>query len=140
MALFFWGACWASFFNVVLYRFPLGKSVVRPGSACPQCKKAIRFYDNIPIISWLILRGRCRGCGLGIPIRYLGVEALGGTLWVLGWLVFPNHPVRGFWLGCFLGLTTAQFTCLIRFRRAPWYLWTFNVGLWVLGPFVFANP
>ncbi|MCB1050812.1 MAG: prepilin peptidase [Acidobacteria bacterium] len=132
-ALFLWGACWASFFNVVLYRYPIGRSVVRPGSACPRCKNVIKFYDNIPILSWLILRGKCRNCSLAIPIRYLLVEAAGGCLWLIGWFVYPQNPLRGFWLGSTLGLAVALLTCLVRFKRAPWYLWLVNIFLWAVG-------
>ncbi len=68
------GAIVGSFLNVVIYRVPLRRSIVSPGSACPQCGKPIRWYDNIPIFSWLLLRGRCRACGVSISIRYPMVE------------------------------------------------------------------
>jgi leader peptidase (prepilin peptidase)/N-methyltransferase len=68
------GAFIGSFLNVVVYRVPLGRSVVSPGSACGACSHAIRWYDNIPLISWLLLRGRCRDCGSGISARYPLVE------------------------------------------------------------------
>ena len=75
-----------SFLNVVIYRVPLGLSVVRPGSACPQCHATIAPRDNIPVLSWLLLRGRCRGCGLPIPVRYPLVEAATALVWLaLGW-------------------------------------------------------
>lgn len=65
-----------SFMNVVIYRSPLGKSVVHPGSRCPRCGYAIRWYDNVPVLSWLNLRGRCRNCDLPIAARYPIVEAM----------------------------------------------------------------
>ncbi|MCP4600215.1 MAG: prepilin peptidase [Proteobacteria bacterium] len=68
------GAMWGSFANVVIVRWPLGLSVVRPASHCPACEKPIRFYDNIPIISYLILRGRCRNCKARFSPRYAVVE------------------------------------------------------------------
>lgn len=71
-----WGALWGSFFNVCIHRIPLYESVVSPPSRCPGCGKWIAFYDNLPILSWLILRGRCRGCKSPISPRYLIVEAL----------------------------------------------------------------
>ncbi|MBW2261143.1 MAG: prepilin peptidase [Deltaproteobacteria bacterium] len=74
-----WGAIWGSFGNVVIHRLPARKSVVRPSSACPDCGKVIRWYDNVPVLSWIALRGRCRRCGWRIPIRYPLVE-LGSTL------------------------------------------------------------
>jgi len=70
-----WGAIWGSFGNVVIHRLPEKKSVVRPSSACPDCGTAIRWYDNIPVLSWIALRGRCRSCGWRIPVRYPLVEA-----------------------------------------------------------------
>ncbi len=65
-----------SFLNVVIHRLPAGESVVRPRSRCPECGHAIAWYDNVPVLSYLILRGRCRGCGTPISIRYALVELL----------------------------------------------------------------
>lgn len=70
------GLIWGSFLNVVIYRVPLGLSLVRPPSSCPQCKKRIKVYDNIPVISFLLLRGKCRFCGARIPWTYPFVEIL----------------------------------------------------------------
>lgn len=72
-----------SFLNVVIWRVPRGESVVTPGSACPSCGHEIRTYDNIPVLSWLILRGRCRDCGEPISPRYPLVELSTGALFVL---------------------------------------------------------
>jgi leader peptidase (prepilin peptidase) / N-methyltransferase len=74
------GLLWGSFLNVVIYRVPKELSIVRPGSHCGSCGKPIRGYDNIPILSWLILRGRARCCGARISVRYPLVELLGGGL------------------------------------------------------------
>lgn len=74
------GACIGSFLNVVVWRLPRGESILWPGSHCPSCGRAIRFYDNIPILSWLLLRGRCRFCKVSISSRYLVVEALTAVL------------------------------------------------------------
>jgi leader peptidase (prepilin peptidase)/N-methyltransferase len=70
------GALIGSFLNVVIHRVPLGESLVSPGSHCPSCGAAVRTRDNIPILSWLLLRGRCRDCGAPISPRYPIVEAL----------------------------------------------------------------
>ena len=69
------GACIGSFLNVVIYRLPRGKSLVFPGSHCPACGRKIRWYDNVPLVSWFVLRGRCRSCNAPISPRYLVIEA-----------------------------------------------------------------
>ncbi|NNJ47471.1 MAG: prepilin peptidase, partial [Acidimicrobiia bacterium] len=69
------GLVFGSFINVVAYRVPAGQSVVSPPSACPSCGHPIRHRDNIPVLSWLLLRGRCRDCGEPISSRYPIVEA-----------------------------------------------------------------
>jgi leader peptidase (prepilin peptidase)/N-methyltransferase len=76
-----------SFLNVVAYRIPLGRSVVSPPSACPECGHQIRWKDNIPVVSWLLLRGRCRDCRAGISVRYPIVEAATGVLFAGTYLV-----------------------------------------------------
>jgi leader peptidase (prepilin peptidase)/N-methyltransferase len=75
-ALLLWGALWGSFLNVVVHRVPAGLSVVHPRSRCPACETPIRALDNIPLVSWLWLRGRCRSCRTPIPVRYPLVEAV----------------------------------------------------------------
>ena len=77
-AIFVLGLAFGSFLNVCIYRLPRDLSVVRPRSACPGCQQLIRSYDNIPVLSWLILRGRCRNCKINISPRYLLVELLTG--------------------------------------------------------------
>ncbi len=76
------GALIGSFLNVVVYRVPLKRSVVSPPSACATCGARIRAYDNIPIVSWLVLRGRCRDCGSRISVRYPLVELGGAAFFV----------------------------------------------------------
>jgi leader peptidase (prepilin peptidase)/N-methyltransferase len=81
-AIFLSGLAFGSFLNVCIYRLPRGLSVVVPRSACPLCKQPIAFYDNIPVVSWLILGGRCRQCKARISPRYLLIELLTGALFV----------------------------------------------------------
>lgn len=80
------GAVVGSFLNVVIHRVPAGDSIVRPPSHCPECETPIRWYDNIPIVSWFVLDGRCRHCEAEIPIRYTLVEALMAFLSVALWI------------------------------------------------------
>ncbi len=76
-----------SFLNVVAYRVPRGESLVSPGSHCPACGHVIRWYDNVPLLGWVFLRGRCRDCGGRISPVYLGVELTTGVLFVLAYAV-----------------------------------------------------
>ena len=77
------GAIVGSFLNVCIVRWPQGQSVVRPRSRCPRCERPIAWYDNVPILSWVWLRGRCRGCGGAIALRYPVIELLVGLLWMV---------------------------------------------------------
>ena len=81
-AIFVLGLAFGSFLNVCIYRLPRELSVVRPRSACPECERPIRGYDNIPVLSWLILRRRCRNCKAFISVRYLIVEVLTGAIFL----------------------------------------------------------
>lgn len=81
-AIFVLGLAFGSFLNVCIYRLALGLSVVTPRSACPQCKHPIALYDNVPVLSWLILGGRCRHCKAPISPRYLTIELLTGVLFL----------------------------------------------------------
>ena len=83
------GACVGSFTNVVAWRLPRDESVVHPGSHCPRCGHAIRWHDNLPVLGWLFLAGRCRDCRTPISWRYPAVEALSALLWLSSLLVGP---------------------------------------------------
>lgn len=98
-AIFALGLCFGSFLNVCIYRLPRGKSVVTPRSACPHCGDLIPLYHNVPVLSWLILRGKCRSCKQPISPRYLVIELLTGLLF----------------LGCYthFGWTLAALKCAV---------------------------
>jgi len=98
-AIFALGLCFGSFLNVCIYRLPRGKSVVTPRSACPHCGDPIPLYHNLPVLSWLILRAKCRSCQQPISPRYLVIELLTGLLF----------------LGCYahFGLTLAMLKCVV---------------------------
>lgn len=87
------GLCVGSFLNVVIYRVPNNMSVVKPASHCPYCKSEIKWYDNIPILSYLILGGKCRNCKTHISIRYTLVEIGNAILWLLCLLCFYNQGI-----------------------------------------------
>ena len=94
--IFAFGCCIGSFLNVVIYRLPRDKSLIRPGSACPACGQRIRFYDNIPLISWLVLGRKCRDCRAPISPRYFVIELLTGVVFVgLFWLYFRTDLRAG---------------------------------------------
>lgn len=78
-----YGLLFGSFANVVIHRVPLGESIVKPRSACPSCQRPISARDNIPLLSWLVLRGKCRGCGEAISPRYPVVEVATAALFVV---------------------------------------------------------
>jgi leader peptidase (prepilin peptidase) / N-methyltransferase len=79
-----------SFLNVCIHRLPLRESVVWPSSRCPRCRAALRSYDNIPVLSYLILKGRCRSCSALISIRYPMIEVATGCVFLAAFLIFPS--------------------------------------------------
>lgn len=92
------GLVLGSFLNVVIYRLPRHESLIRPGSRCPGCGTSIHCYDNIPVLSWLVLRGRCRACQMRISCRYPLVEAITGLAFLLAmWRFGLTWPVLVAW-------------------------------------------
>jgi leader peptidase (prepilin peptidase)/N-methyltransferase len=92
--LFALGCCIGSFLNVVIYRLPRELSLVHPGSSCPHCGQGIRFYDNIPLVSWLVLGAKCRRCKGPISPRYFIVELLTGTVFLGLYIAYFHTGVR----------------------------------------------
>jgi len=86
------GLLFGSFANVLIWRVPRGESIVSPGSHCPACGHDVRWYDNIPVASWLVLRGCCRDCAAPISARYPVIELASGVLWVFAGLVWGFSP------------------------------------------------
>ena len=95
LVFFALGCIVGSFLNVCIHRLPLGMSIVTPKSHCPHCKYSIPWYLNIPLVTWLALRGRCKNCGAPISLRYFVVELLTGAAFLSCWLAFANagHPL-----------------------------------------------
>jgi leader peptidase (prepilin peptidase) / N-methyltransferase len=91
LAFFVFGCNIGSFLNVCIHRLPLGQSIVSPPSHCPHCKYSIPWYLNIPLVTWVRLRGKCRNCGAPISVRYFLVELLTGVTFLACWLMFGRH-------------------------------------------------
>jgi leader peptidase (prepilin peptidase)/N-methyltransferase len=87
------GLCIGSFLNVVIYRLPLGQSLATPPSRCRNCGYSLRWFDNIPVLSWVLLRGRCRKCGVGVSWQYPLVELITAALFVLVVWLTPPGPL-----------------------------------------------
>lgn len=92
--IFFLGLCVGSFLNVCIYRIPERKSVVSPPSHCPKCDHMIRWYENIPLLSWLFLKGRCSNCKTSISIRYFCVELLTALMFLSVWFKMTSLNIR----------------------------------------------
>src|SRR5690242_12529327 len=94
VVFFVLGTIVGSFLNVCIHRLPLGQSIVSPPSHCPHCNYSIPWYLNIPLVTWVYLRGRCANCGASISVRYFLVEALTGVLFLATWLTH-GHSSAG---------------------------------------------
>jgi leader peptidase (prepilin peptidase)/N-methyltransferase len=116
LVFFSFGCIVGSFLNVCIYRLPLGMSIITPRSHCPHCKYSIPWYLNIPLVTWLALRGRCKNCGAPIAARYFVVELLTGVVFLSCWLAFgntsyplPSMPVALVYAVFLAGLIAATF-------------------------------
>jgi leader peptidase (prepilin peptidase)/N-methyltransferase len=101
--VFFIGAAIGSFLNVCILRWPAEQSVVRPRSRCPKCGAMLAWYDNVPVLSWFLLRAKCRGCGEPISSMYPAVEAATGAIWVAAWC-FADSPFLAFRIAVFCSI------------------------------------
>jgi leader peptidase (prepilin peptidase)/N-methyltransferase len=108
-----------SFLNVVIGRVPAGHSIVRPGSRCPSCGTPIHWFDNIPILSYVLLGGRCRRCRAGISLRYPVVEGATGAAFVLQGLTFGDDPALLAQRLVFTGILVALFGTDLETQRLP---------------------
>src|SRR5687767_11427427 len=112
------GLILGSFLNVVAYRLPRGESLATPASRCPGCETAIKPYDNVPVLSWLLLRGRCRSCGTSIAWRYPAVELATAVLMAV--VVLALGTGQDAWLGlAFVALLVPVTVIDIDFRIIP---------------------
>ena len=107
-----------SFLNVVIHRLPRQESIVSPGSRCPACRRELRWHDNIPVLSYVMLGGRCRGCRAKISARYPVIELVTGVLFLLHYLAFGWTPLLGVRL-LFASATVALFAIDLEHQLLP---------------------
>lgn len=139
VAAVMFGLVVGSFLNVCIHRLPQGQSVVTPRSRCPACGAAIRPLDNIPVLSYLVLRGRCRGCAARISPRYPAVEALTAALFVAALLAF-GPTARGALAAALLcGLVVVTFVDL-EHQIIPHAVTLPGIPLGLLAAFLGAGP
>src|SRR6187549_3272071 len=117
LVLFILGCIVGSFLNVFIYRMPLGRSVISPPSHCPHCNYSIPFYLNIPLVTWLMLRGKCKNCGAPISVRYFLVELLTGLMFLSCWVLYGRQSPFVALVLCLVmaGLIAATFIDLAHF-------------------------
>lgn len=117
------GLCFGSFFNVLIVRLPNDESIVRPGSKCPKCGHTLSWFENIPVLSWVALRGRCRSCKTRISARYVAVELLTGVIFLLCYLRFGGGwPLVS-------ALTLSSFLIPLTFIDAEYWILPFELTL-----------
>ena len=123
------GCCVGSFLNVVIYRLPRDKSLITPPSACPSCETPIRFYDNIPLLSWLILGRKCRRCAAPISPRYFIIELFTGLIFAALFILYFVTDVRHFEINGSIGLSA--------FTQGCWLIYLLHICL--LSAFIAAS-
>jgi leader peptidase (prepilin peptidase)/N-methyltransferase len=116
------GVCVGSFLNVLIYRIPKGEEFVKTPSHCMNCGHTLAWYENIPVISWLLQHGKCRACGVKLSVQYPVVEALNGAMWLLTGLLY-----RGDWLT--VGLYCLLFSMLLVLTVIDWRTFTIPNGI-----------
>ncbi len=139
--IFFLGAMIGSFLNVVIHRVPARESIVFPSSACPKCKSRIKFFDNLPILSWLILGGKCRACKSLISPRYPAVELLTALLFVLVyWKIEFNAflPVALIFVSCVIALVFIDAEEMILPNKITYPLFLFALIVRLISPIFFG--
>ncbi len=119
--VFIIGLCLGSFLNVCIYRFPTNKSIVKPRSYCPHCKKSIKWYDNIPLLSYLLLRGKCRFCKQKISFIYPAVELITAFIFLFLYSIFGLSIALFEYSGLFFLLIVVSFID-IKYHAIPAYL------------------
>ena len=148
LAAFVIGASVGSFLNVCIARWPAELSVVRPRSRCPRCEAPIRWFDNIPLVSWLLLRGKCRGCKLPISAQYPAIELMVGLLWAASFAAF-DHPFTALRVAVFATVMLGIAVTDLKHYLIPdgftvfgliWCLATVIIGLMLGAVEPFAGP
>ncbi len=132
------GFIFGSFLNVVIYRLPMEKSIVKPRSYCPSCGKTIKFYDNIPVISYIILGGKCRICKTKISLLYPAVELFTAFSFWLTYFYFEDLPVYAGFNALFLCLLIALAVIDYKHRVLPNELTLGGAGIFLI--YAFFNP
>jgi len=157
LGVFLVGTVVGSFLNVCIYRIPWQKSVIWPGSRCPHCFNDIAARDNVPVISWILLRGECRSCGVPIPVRYLLVECLVGTLFLGAFLIDVLAADRVFWgqispfqlavmayhdilIALLVAATFIDYDLMTIPDAITWTGWILGIGLGTLWPHIRPAP
>jgi len=131
--IFIFGSCVGSFLNVCIYRLPQGKSIVKPRSFCPKCNISLKWYDNIPVLSYFILRGKCRSCSAKISLRYPFVEFITGLLFLVLYLNFSFSLVFAKFIFLFCLLVVISFID-IDYYAIPGYICVIGI----IGGLVFS--